>query len=66
MGDVLMLTPVIRELYHLHDGEIIIDVATHAKNVSFNSFYIARVLDPDSLCKSVRMYDVVIDLNLRT
>ncbi len=63
MGDVLMLTPVIRELHRLHEGEIVIDVATHAKNVFFNSPYVARVLDPNSLCKGVRTYDVVIDLN---
>lgn len=63
MGDALMLTPVIRELHHLHDEEIVIDVATHAKNVFFNSPYVARVLDPKSLCKGVRTYDVVINLN---
>lgn len=63
MGDVLMLTPVIRELHHLHEGEIVIDVATHANNVFLNSPYVARVLDPNSLFKGVRTYDVVIDLN---
>lgn len=63
MGDVLMLTPIIRELHLLHEGEILIDVATYSRNVFDNNPFVARVLDPNLLSKGIRTYDVVIDLN---
>lgn len=63
MGDVLMLTPVVRELYARHEGDIAIDIASQAQTVFDNSPYVRAVLDPKSLRRGVHTYDVVIDLN---
>ena len=63
MGDVLMLTPVVRALYLRHEGDIAIDVATQARAVFNNNPYVSAVLDPKTLSRGVRTYDVVIDLN---
>lgn len=63
VGDVLMLTPIVRALYVAHKGDISIDISTHAKAVFDNSPYINQVLTPKQLSRGVRTYDVVADLN---
>lgn len=63
MGDVLMLTPVIRALYLLHKGDIYIDVATDAQMVFENNPYVRKVILPKHLSRGVKTYDVVVDLN---
>jgi ADP-heptose:LPS heptosyltransferase len=63
MGDVLMLTPVIRELYKRHGGDIDIDIATLAASVFENNPYVRQVLTPKDLNRGIRTYDVVADLN---
>lgn len=63
MGDVLMLTPVVHALYAAHEGDISIDVATHAKVVFDNNPYVNQVMSPKQLIRGVHTYDVVIDLN---
>ncbi len=63
MGDVLMMTPVLRELHDIHNGDVSIDVATNFKFVFSNNPYVTRVFDLKTLRKGVRSYDVVVDLN---
>lgn len=63
MGDVLMLTPVVRALHDAHAGDISIDVATHARAVFENNPYVNDVMSPKQLAHAVRTYDVVVDLN---
>ncbi len=63
MGDVLMLTPVVRALHARHGGEIAIDIATKTPVVFDNSPYVRAVLDPKALRRGIYTYDVVIDLN---
>lgn len=63
MGDVLMLTPVVRALHNAHAGDISIDVATHARVVFDHNPYVNQVMSPKQLARGVRTYDVVIDLN---
>lgn len=63
MGDVLMLTPVVRALHARHDGDIAIDIATQAKAVFDSNPYVRAVLSPKALKHGVHTYDVVIDLN---
>lgn len=63
MGDVLMLTPVVHALHEAHAGEILIDVATHARAVFDNNPYVQHVMSPKQLARGVHTYDVVVDLN---
>lgn len=63
MGDVLMLTPVIHALHNAHEGDILIDVATHARAVFDNNPFVNQLLTPKQLARGVRTYDVVVDLN---
>ncbi len=63
MGDVLMLTPVVRALHARHGGDIAIDIATKTPVVFDNSPYVRAVLDPKALRRGIYTYDVVIDLN---
>jgi heptosyltransferase III len=63
MGDVLMMTPVLRELHDIHSGDVSIDVATNFEFVFSNNPYVTRVFDLKTLRKGVRSYDVVVDLN---
>jgi ADP-heptose:LPS heptosyltransferase len=63
MGDVLMLTPAIRALHVLHQGEIIIDIATKSEHVFNNSPYINEVVNSSKLSVGIRHYDAVFNLN---
>jgi ADP-heptose:LPS heptosyltransferase len=63
MGDVLMITPTIRNLYRAHNGKVVIHVATHYAGVFDNSPYVEKVLDTKSISKGVHDYDGVINLN---
>ena len=63
MGDVLMLTPVVRALHARHGGEIAIDIATKTPAVFQNSPYVRAVFDPRALRRGIYTYDVVTDLN---
>lgn len=63
MGDVLMLTPVVRALHTAHAGDISIDVVTHARVVFDHNPYVNQVISPKQLIRGVHTYDVVIDLN---
>lgn len=63
MGDVLMLTPIVRELFARHGGDIAIDIATQARVVFDHSPYVRQVLAPKSLKRGIHTYDVVIDFN---
>jgi len=63
MGDVMMMTPAIRNLYEVHDGNINIDVATYFPKIFDNSPYVRNTLNPKGLSQGVHNYDCVIDLN---
>jgi ADP-heptose:LPS heptosyltransferase len=63
MGDVLMLTPVVRALHRAHAGDIVIEVATHAGHVFDHNPYVQHVISPKQLVRGVHTYDVVMDLN---
>ncbi|PUE29134.1 hypothetical protein B9Z39_03415 [Limnohabitans sp. JirII-29] len=63
MGDVLMLTPVVRALYLRHEGDIAIDIATQARAVFDHNPYVRAVLDPKTLSRGIHTYDAVLDLN---
>lgn len=63
MGDVLMLTPIIHALNNAHEGDVLIDVATHARSVFDNNPFVNQLLTPKQLARGVRTYDVVVDLN---
>ena len=63
MGDVLMLTPVVKALHARHGGDIAIDIATHAPAVFDHNPYVRAVLNPKLLGRGVHTYDVVVDLN---
>jgi ADP-heptose:LPS heptosyltransferase len=63
MGDVLMATPVIRELYKQRAPRVVIDVATKVGCVFLNSPYINQVIPLKELGRKVREYDMVLDLN---
>ena len=63
MGDVIMLTPVVRELYNQRLGAAVIDISTYCKEVFKNSPYVNRVLNPKDLEKSKVSYDLVISFN---
>ena len=63
MGDVLMVTPMIRELHSSHGGDLSIDVATLSESVFNHNPFVNKVINSRDLSKGVRSYDVVIDLN---
>lgn len=65
MGDVIMLTPIVRELYMQRDGAAIIDVGTDCKDVFKNSPYVNKIISPRDLArsKSTSTYDLVVNLN---
>ena len=63
MGDVLMATPVIRELYLSRHPRVILDVATKTGDVFLNSPYVNEVIPVKELARKTREYDLVVDLN---
>jgi heptosyltransferase III len=63
MGDVIMLTPIIRQLYMLRQGNVSIDVVTAFGSVFYNSPYINSIIPVKSARQMVRSYDMVIDFN---
>lgn len=63
MGDVLMTTPIVRQLALERRGHARIDVATHHPEVFRRSPHVHRVITPESLAAAPTAYDVVIDLD---
>ncbi len=64
MGDVILLTPIIREIFNRRGGECSIDVATRYPEVFKNSPYVSKVYSPSGLRKSRKNYDLIINLDM--
>lgn len=63
MGDVIMLTPVVRQLYSLRKGDVSIDVMTAFGSVFKNSPYVNSIVPIKNSSGTIRSYDMVLDFN---
>jgi ADP-heptose:LPS heptosyltransferase len=63
MGDVIMLTPIIRQLYMQRRGNVSIDVVTAFGAVFDNNPYVHSIIPVGAAKRVVRTYDMVIDFN---
>lgn len=62
LGDVILTTPIIRELYKKHNGECEITVSTLYSDVFVNNPYISRVIQPNQV--NPTEYDFAYNLDL--
>ena len=63
LGDVLLVTPIIKALYEQRNGNIDIHVATHYVDLFRDNPYVTQVIHKNDLAKQVRDYDIVFNLN---
>jgi hypothetical protein len=64
MGDVLLATPIVRQLYKDNGGKCHIDVLTLKPEIFSNSPYIRRVFTPETFSEAKGPYTRVINLDL--
>ncbi len=64
MGDVLLATPIIREIYQRRNGFCTIDVATRYPELFSNNPYINKVITPDQLLDLEESYELIINLDM--
>ena len=64
MGDVLLATPIIRQLFQDHAGQCDIDVLTMKPEIFDNSPYVRRVYTPQTFSEAKGPYARVINLDL--
>ena len=64
LGDVLLATPIIRQLFQDHDGQCHIDVLTMKPEIFLNSPYVRRVYNPQNFNQAEGPYARVINLDL--
>ena len=64
MGDVLLMTPVVREIFKRHGGFCDITIATRSTELFKNSPYVHNTIDLKTLRKGRHDFDVVIDLDM--
>lgn len=64
MGDVLLTTPIIRELYLRRKGHCQIDIATRYADLFIHNPYVHKVLDPQELRSLEHGYDLIINLDM--
>ena len=64
MGDVLLATPIIRELYLRRKGHCQIDIATRYPDLFIHNPYIHKILDPQELRNLEHGYDLIINLDM--
>ncbi len=64
LGDVLLTTPIIRQLFQDHDGQCHIDVLTMMPEIFRNSPYVRRVFTPQDFNDAKGPYARVINLDL--
>lgn len=64
LGDVLLATPIIRQLFQDHDGQCHIDVLTMKPEIFLNSPYVRRVYNPQDFNQAEGPYARVINLDL--
>lgn len=62
LGDVILTTPIVREMYDRHNGNCDIDFATMSPEAFINNSMVRSVLHPSQVNKD--LYDVVINLDL--
>ncbi len=63
IGDVLMLTPVVKALHESRQGRAQIEVLTHCPEVFRNNPYIQQVHSTKTFTRAVHDYDLVINFN---
>ena len=64
MGDVLLATPIVRQLYKDNGGKCHIDVLTLKPEIFSNSPYIRRIFTPETFSEAKGPYTRVINLDL--
>jgi len=64
LGDVLLATPIIRQLFHDHGGQCHIDVLTMKPEIFLNNPYVRRVYTPQDYSQAKGPYARVINLDL--
>jgi len=64
LGDVLLATPIIRQLFHDHRGQCHIDVLTMKPEIFLNNPYVRRVYTPQDYSQAKGPYARVINLDL--
>ena len=64
LGDVLLATPIIRQLYLDHGGQCVIDVLTMKPEIFDNNPYVRRVFTPQTFSEAKGPYNRVINLDL--
>lgn len=64
LGDVLLATPIVRQLYQDHAGQCAIDVLTMKPEIFDNSPYVRRVYTPQTFSEAKGPYTRVINLDL--
>lgn len=64
LGDVILATPIVEQLYNNYGGNCHIDVITRKPEVFENSPYVRRVYDSVNLQELDHPYDVSINLDL--
>ena len=64
MGDVLLATPIVRQLYKDYGGNCHIDLLTLKPEIFANNPYIRRVFTPESFSEAKGPYTRVINLDL--
>jgi len=64
LGDVLLMTPIIRKLFSDHSGQCTIDVLTKKPEVFIGNPWVNEVFTPETFVKNYNDYDKVINLDL--
>ncbi len=64
LGDVILATPIIRQLYRDYSGDCEIDVLTLKPEVFTNNPYVAQVLSPQDHATNPKIYQKVVNLDL--
>lgn len=64
LGDVLLTTPIIKQLYFDYDGDCEIDVLTMKPEAFINNPFVFNIYTPDSFLDSKKIYQKTINLDL--
>lgn len=64
MGDVLLLTPIIRQIYLDRQGFCEIDIATHYAELFDSNPYISQVISIKDLKRNTKSYDWILNLDM--
>jgi len=64
LGDVLLCTPIIKQLYRDHNGQCNIDVLTMKPDIFLNNPYVRKILTPQTYPENNEFYTKTINLDL--